>query len=174
LEALLNERLDMPVEVINGGVSGYGNDLELLFYRLEGYKYQPDLVLLSFQSTSDVLENHRDMETRYTGRVYKPFFVLKGGELTLTNWPFPVELVEPPPPQGPVENVKEWLATHLRFYHVVGRFTKQRLDDLAGALRAIGVMDPGLGDTMADDIPVAAYLYAVEYPPEWGEAWAVT
>ncbi len=174
LESLLNECLDMPVEVISGGVWGYGNDLELLFYRLEGYKYQPDLVLLAFQSTSDVLENHREMETRYMGQVYKPFFVLEGGELTLTDWPFPVESMKSPPPQGLVERVKAWLAAHSRFYHVAGRVVKQRLGDLAGVLRAIGVMDPEEKNTIAGGIPMATYVYAVEYPPEWEEAWAVT
>jgi hypothetical protein len=174
LESLLSERLDTPVEVINGGVWGYGNDLELLFYRLEGYKYQPDLVLLAFQSTSDVLENHQEMEAQYMGQVYKPFFVLKDGELTLTDWPFPVERMEPPPPQGPVEYVKAWLVAHSRFYHVAGRLIKERLGSLAGVLRYIGVMDPDQGDTVAGGIPIETYLYAVEYPPEWEEAWTVT
>ena len=174
LETLLNERLSTPVEVINGGHWGYGNDMELLFYRLEGYKYQPDLVLLAFQSTSDVLENHREMETRYMGKVYKPFFVLEDGELTLTDWPFPVELVEPPPPQGSVEHVKAWLAGHSRFYPVAGHFIKRRLRGLADALQGIGAMDSTRSDTTTGDIPTFMYLYAVDYPPEWEEAWAVT
>lgn len=173
-EALLNEGRNAPVEVINGGVWGYGNDLELLFYRLEGYKYRPDLVLLAFQSTSDVLENHQDLETQYMGKIYKPFFVLEDGELTLTNWPFPVESVEPPPPEGSVERAKAWLANHSRFYHVAGRVIKRRLGDLAGVLRAIGAMDPGEGDTEIGGIPMATFVYAAEYPPEWEEAWAVT
>jgi lysophospholipase L1-like esterase len=174
LETLLNERLDMPVEVINGGVWGYGNDLELLFYRLEGRKYRPDLVLLAFQSNSDVLENHQDMETRYMGEVYKPFFVLQEGELTLTNWPFPVESVEPPLPQGTIEHVKAWLAAHSRLYPVAGHFIKRRLPDVAGILRGIGVMGAGQGDTQTGGIPVAMYLYAVDYPPEWEQGWVVT
>ena len=174
LEARLNEWQDRPLKVINGGVWGYGNDLELLFYRLEGYKYQPDLVLLAFQPTSDVLENHREMETQYMGRVYKPFFVLNNGELELTNWPFPVESVESPPPQGPVEHVKAWLASHSRFYHVAGHFIKRRLGSLAGVLRGIGIMDPSERNTVANGIPMAAYLYAVDYTPQWEEAWAVT
>jgi lysophospholipase L1-like esterase len=174
LETQLNERLDAPVEVINGGVWGYGNDLELLFYRLEGYKYQPDLVLLAFQSNSDLLENHREMETQYMGQVYKPFFVLENGELVLTNWPFPVESLEAPPPQGLIEHAKAWLATRSRFYHVAGRFIKERLVDLAGALRSLGVMDPREGNTVTGGIPMATYIYAVDYSPEWEEAWAVT
>jgi len=174
LEKRLNERSDMPIEVINGGVWGYGNDLELLFYRLEGRKYRPDLVLLAFQSTSDVLENHQEMETRYMGEVYKPFFVLEEGELVLVNWPFPVELVEPPPPQGAVEHVKAWLATHSRLYPSAGYFIKRRLPALAGLLRGLGAMDAGLDRGGAGKIPTAMHLYAVDYSPEWEEAWAVT
>lgn len=174
LETLLNERLDASIEVINAGVWGYGNDLELLFYRLEVRKYQPDLVLLAFQSNSDVLENHQELETRYMGEVYKPFFVLKGGGLTLTNWPFPVELVEPPPPQGAVEHVKAWLAAHFRLYPVAGYFIKRRLPDLAGVLRGIGAMTAAQGNARTSEIPMAMYLYAVDCPPEWEEAWAVT
>ncbi len=174
LETLLGERVDAPVEVINGGVWGYGNDLELLFYRLEGYKYQPDLVLLAFQSTSDVLENHREMETRYMGQVYKPFFVFQDGELTLTGWPFPVEQVESPPPQGLLGRVKAWLAGHSRFYHVAGRFIKRRLSSLGDALQGLGLMNPKPGDTFTEGIPMAANIYAPDYSPEWEEAWAVT
>ena len=172
LEVYLNERLDRPVEVINGGVWGYGNDQELLFYRLEGRKYQPDLVLLAFQSTSDVLENHREMETRYMGREYKPFFVLNDGELELVNFPFRVE--PEPPPRGPVERVKRFLAAHSRLYPVAGRFVKARMKEVADWLRKLGVMDPARGERVTGGIPVAMYLYAVEYPPEWEEAWAVT
>jgi hypothetical protein len=174
LEARLNERGRMQVEVINGGVWGYGNDQQLLFYRLEGHKYQPDLVLLAFQSTSDVLENHRELEMRYMGRIYKPFFVLEEGELRLTDWPFPVETVAPPPPRGVLGHVKAWLARHSRFYHVAGRVLKRQLGGLAEMLRAVGLVAPEAQDTFAGGIPLAMYLYAADYPPIWDEAWAVT
>ena len=173
LEARLNERLDRPVEVINGGVWGYGNDQELLFYRLEGRKYRPDLVLLAFQPNSDVLENHRGMETRYMGREYKPFFVLgEDGELELVNFPFRVE--PEPPPRNLLERVKRFLAANSRAYPVVGRYVKARLRGIAGWLQRVGVMDPVPGETVAGGIPMGMYLYAEDYPPEWEEAWAVT
>jgi hypothetical protein len=172
LESLLNERPDRPIEVVNGGVWGYGNDLELLFYRLEGRKYQPDLVLLAFQSTSDVLENHREMETRYMGREYKPFFVLRDGDLELVNFPFRVE--PEPPPRGVVERAKRFLAAHSRLYHVAGRFVKVQMRGLTDWLREIRVVDPAQGNAVAEDIPMAMYLYAVDYSPEWEEAWTIT
>ena len=172
LEARLNEQADMTIEVINGGVWGYGNDQELLFYRLEGRKYQPDLVLLAFQSTSDVLENHRELETRYMGREYKPFFVLNEGKLELVNFPYK----EPPspPPRGVVGRVKRFLFMNSRLYPVAGRFIKKRMQGLREWLQARGLMKPEPGNPVAGGIPMAMYLYAVDYPPEWEEAWAVT
>ena len=45
LEAALAAR-GCPVEVINGGTAGYSTDQEYLFYRDEGRKYAPDVVVL--------------------------------------------------------------------------------------------------------------------------------
>jgi lysophospholipase L1-like esterase len=52
-QELLEARLDAAgglarCEVVNGGVSSYGTDQELLFYETEGRRYDPDLVLLLF------------------------------------------------------------------------------------------------------------------------------
>ena len=63
LEAVLNERSsgEQRYEVINGGVSRFGTDNELLFYQCEGNRYQPDLVVLMFYH-NDVTDNvERDM-----------------------------------------------------------------------------------------------------------------
>lgn len=70
-------------EVINLGVHGYGHDQILIHLQEEGVKYQPDLVVLGFVDA--------DMErNRMNFRDYaKPKFVLKGGDLKLTNSPVP-------------------------------------------------------------------------------------
>ena len=47
LERYLNQHKS-PAEVINTGVSGFGNDEELVLLENEGYKYNPDVVVLSF------------------------------------------------------------------------------------------------------------------------------
>jgi hypothetical protein len=47
VESDLRER-GLPVEMINAGVSGFGTDNELLFFRAEGVRYAPDLVVLVF------------------------------------------------------------------------------------------------------------------------------
>lgn len=46
LERSLN--LHKPAEVINTGVSGFGNDEELVLLENEGFKYNPDVVVLGF------------------------------------------------------------------------------------------------------------------------------
>ncbi len=44
-------------EVINAAVSGYGTDQEFLFLRQEGFKYQPDIVMVLFYLVNDREDN---------------------------------------------------------------------------------------------------------------------
>jgi len=50
-------REDINCEVLNSGVSGYGTDQEYLWFRSEGVKYQPDLVILAFFVLNDPMNN---------------------------------------------------------------------------------------------------------------------
>ena len=70
-------------EVLNLGVHGYGHDQMLLYLKEEGLKYHPDVVVVGFLPD--------DMERNVLAfRDYaKPLFVLKGGQLALTNVPVP-------------------------------------------------------------------------------------
>jgi lysophospholipase L1-like esterase len=45
LEAELGRMFDFPVQVINGGVRGYGTDQSYLYYRERGRRLRPDLVV---------------------------------------------------------------------------------------------------------------------------------
>ncbi|HEY2946401.1 MAG TPA: hypothetical protein VGN09_28470 [Vicinamibacteria bacterium] len=101
------------VEVVNGGTSGYSTDQEYLFYRTEGVRYSPRIVLLFFYY-NDVLYNDRE---RFAGQP-KPLLADTGGGLRLVNDPVPA----PPPaprarraaaPQGSA--LLEWLRDRL-FY----------------------------------------------------------
>lgn len=77
-------------EVINAGVNAYGTDNELLFYQLEGEKYNPDIVFLNMYLANDVYNNQPTLELRFGGQSAKPYFTLNdAGELELQN--FPVE-----------------------------------------------------------------------------------
>jgi hypothetical protein len=89
LESELNENAG-DWEVINAGVNAYGTDNEMLFYRLEGQKYNPEIVFLNMYLANDVYNNHPTLELRYGGQSAKPYFILNDdGELELQN--FPVE-----------------------------------------------------------------------------------
>jgi hypothetical protein len=62
-------------EVVNGGVAGYSTDQEYLFYRDEGHRYEPDLVVLLF--TAD------DLAHSAPGRRGKPHLVAEDGRLVV-------------------------------------------------------------------------------------------
>ena len=70
-------------EVINTGVSGWGTDQELLFLEQEGFKYQPDIVVLTFFIGNDPANNSA---SRQYG-LNKPLFV--DTDLKLVNVPVP-------------------------------------------------------------------------------------
>jgi hypothetical protein len=48
----------ISAEVINAGVSGFGNSEELIFYEQEGIKYNPDILILGFYN-NDLRDNMR-------------------------------------------------------------------------------------------------------------------
>jgi lysophospholipase L1-like esterase len=76
---------ELDVEVINGGVSGYSTDQELLWYQHEGTKYETDLVILVVAG-NDVGDNERLLVSHI---YYKPKFILGDGQLILTGSPIP-------------------------------------------------------------------------------------
>lgn len=86
---VLEERLasdSRPWEVVNTGVSGWGTDQQYLYFRSEGVRYRPDVVVLAFYLNNDPLE----ISASATYGMGKPYF-------TSTNLgkPYP-----PGPPSG--------------------------------------------------------------------------
>jgi hypothetical protein len=80
---VLEASLGPPFEVINLGVPGYSTDQELLLLEQQGWKYQPDLVVLA-SSYRDVWGNG----SRYSAdtMVGKPLFIMDAeGNLSLSN-----------------------------------------------------------------------------------------
>ena len=76
-------RDQMPVEVINTGVSGWGTDQQYLFFANEGIKYTPDIVVLAFYLGNDPINCTRSIQYG----LHKPVFIdLK---LSLANVPVP-------------------------------------------------------------------------------------
>jgi lysophospholipase L1-like esterase len=82
--SMLKEMLGEGYEVINAASIGYGTDQEYLFFRREGVKYRPDIVIAGF-SAGDIYDVTCSM--RYG--TYKPFFRLEDGRLRLHNTPVP-------------------------------------------------------------------------------------
>ena len=120
---LLENYLD-GVEVLNGGVSGYGLDQILLNYAQNGSKLNPDLVLLYLPHFS----GHRHMhDVRFGER--KPQFVLENSGLRLVN-----DLPERPPQPAPLwpTPLTGWIEERSVLAElIVHRLTKliNRLDD---------------------------------------------
>ncbi len=85
LEAWLIDSLGRPVEVLNAGVGGWGTDQEAIFYVAEGFRYQPDIVLLAFFIRNDAVNSYRPLEiARNGGSQQKEFFSLSStGQLIL-------------------------------------------------------------------------------------------
>ena len=81
LEARLRES-GCPSEVINGATQAYSTDQEYLFYRSEGARYQPSLVLLFFYWNDVIYSDRQD----YFGTP-KPAFEMGGGALRLHRYP---------------------------------------------------------------------------------------
>lgn len=93
LETRLAESLARPVEVINAGVGGWGTDQEAIFYVAEGFRYEPDIVLLAFFVRNDAVNNYGPLEiARNSGSQQKEFF-----SLSPTG-----ELIPPPVQETPV------------------------------------------------------------------------
>lgn len=87
-------------EVINGGVSRFGTDNEILFYDFEGRKYDPDGVILFF-FYNDLYDN-----------VEKPYFLLQDGT---------IQPVDPKPMNtlGPAGELRGWLWDQFHFYRLL-------------------------------------------------------
>jgi hypothetical protein len=114
LEAGLR-RAGRRAEVINGATLAYSTDQEYLFYRSEGVRYLPRVVLLFFYY-NDVVYNDRE---DYFGRA-KPAFDAGPAGLTLRRYPVrrsrPPEPIEAPPPEPARARsaLVQWLAERLR------------------------------------------------------------
>lgn len=112
------------VEVINLGVSGYGVDQELLTLRLNGFRYEPDLVLAYVAHYGD----QRHMHSERWGKE-KPRFELIDGELVLENSPVkrqPVTLI------SRLETMQERVMYHSRVFRAI-RYVYRRITNTTNA-----------------------------------------
>jgi hypothetical protein len=173
METLLTST-ERPVEVINAGVGGWGTDQEATFFAIEGFRYQPDVVLLCFFPHNDVLNNYRPLESaRVHGAVQKPFFHLEEGRLIEPTFPFePVEAPRRPAP--PLLSTGEWLNGYLASYRLVAPYLRE-IPVVMRSLGATGLLG-GMAAFMADDpdVPLMYDLYREPLRTEWEDAWQLT
>jgi hypothetical protein len=159
MEAILTRASGRPVEVINGGVFGYGTTQEYLLLDQEGAKYQPDLVVLFFCHCNDLANNNYRLELIGADpkRALKPYFDLSdnGDELLLI----------PAPPPSARTSLRERLRDYSMLYNVIetGVVYKFELQNPQEAFNGVdGLLDPVRGKF--DSKPTG----------EWDRAWRIT
>ena len=147
------------IEVINTGVGGYSTTNELLFYRSEGRKYRPDLVLLAFNTENDAMENSRPLVQEVPAYYLdKPFFIFEQGRLVLRNFP----MAQTPQPWRALDDVERSIARHSILYRFLHSLGLPRISTMA---HAASDPTPPLG---------LVGLLQKDYPPVWEDAWRVT
>ncbi|GAB4263815.1 MAG: hypothetical protein Kow0080_02480 [Candidatus Promineifilaceae bacterium] len=165
-------------QTVNAAVNGYGTDNELVFYREEGFKYEPDVVVLAVYLANDVYNNSRVLDLRTGGQRHKPFFTLdENGALVIHNYP--------------VENTDSFwvnVGTFLKKHFQLPRFIAQTLS-LRGAspdwLKPVVALFSGGGEADKGDTAVSANnsppvrttpvtICDAAYTPEIEEAWNIT
>lgn len=149
LERLLNENSkELKFEVLNSGVMGYGTVNEFLYFNYEGYKYEPDIVILAFFSSNDFKENY----CKLSGGS-QPCYALVGNQLELKNFPYEY-----------AREKKEIIRSRLRKYCKACFFIKYLKNTIIKKHRR----------PQKEDIPEFFIKYSTDYPLEWKEVVLVT
>jgi len=130
LAEILEDRTELPVEVVNAGVSGWGTADELVWLRRVGLDLGPDLVLVAMTLHNDVSDN---LELRHHDVV--------------DGVPRPRPQVEMPLRDYVPLEVKGWLAAHSQLYRLVtetlrGREIRTRAGALSSHVTALMRREP--------------------------------
>jgi hypothetical protein len=76
LEAARNPRGTGRHEVLNAGVGGWGTGQQLVYLRAEGYRYQPDLVVVLLYLGNDIFDNSYVLQGR-PKNPHEPYFAFR-------------------------------------------------------------------------------------------------
>jgi lysophospholipase L1-like esterase len=163
LESDLRAR-GLPVEVVNGGVAAFGTDNELEFFRAEGMRYSPDLVVLVFNVVNDVAENSPVLHARVYSRnpeypLPKTYFHLDSTGRLVAD--------APSRPAAGLPAISLWKEAEARLYLV------RALHRLVSRPSPVPLPAPTSAPLSAIDLTP----YDVEMPPPdqlWSNAWQVT
>lgn len=191
LETLLGDSLGRPVEVINGGVGGWGTDQEAIFYVAEGFRYQPEVVLLAFFIRNDAVNNYGPLElASASGSQQKQFFTLSASRELI---PPPVQEAEAqaeakevimsgnaPQPSAQLDHSPLLLplADTLWRWSALYRLVVPYLRDLPPVVQQVGSSGilGGEGVVRAGHPTTPVHFYTYESPPnkDFEAAWQVT
>lgn len=156
---LERELAPAAVEVVNSGHAGYGTDNELLFYRHEGRRYRPDLVLLAFTTENDVYENSYELLTRIRFPYPpKPHFELRQGRIVQV----PIGIAPPSRLLRWLGRVQRMLYRQSLFYRFLLTLGLPRVVQPAWAAPDALMQAGQLGSLLRDP------------PREWSNAWYLT
>jgi len=150
-------------EVLNGGTIGYSTDQELLFYREEGRRYSPDVVVVLF-CWNDIYFNT-------TGEQGKPFFELIDGQLVLRNSPVPPpgsgSWVRAPEPRQ--QTVRPWRRSMA--LRLLSNQTEKGNPELHRFLAKLGVVEPAKGKL---PVPIDLWPTEIGHDAEVDKMWDIT
>jgi hypothetical protein len=188
LEKQLTGSLGRPVEVINAGVGGWGTDQEAIFYVAEGFRYNPEIVLLAFFIRNDAANNYGPLELASTGgSQQKQFFTLSpDGELI----PPPVQEAEAkfeakeslsetqpvtrPENKPPLLGVADMLWNRLALYRLIVPY----LRDIPAVVQTLGPSGLLGGEAVvrAHHPTTPVHFLVYQSPPDerYEAAWALT
>jgi lysophospholipase L1-like esterase len=163
LEQLLHAP-DRPVEVLNGGTAGWGTDNELLFFTAEGRRYDPDLVVLIFNLSNDVSDNHAELYRRSHE---------EGGHEVLGK--AYAKLNDAGRPLFDFHRLAEYLADESRKDEKRERSLWFRLTKTFYLLRLVDRrLDPAPAPRPLAGLPTTMQVHFVPPGEEWQQAWRTT
>lgn len=186
LEKRLAEQLGRSVEVINAGVGGWGTDQEAIFYVAEGFRYEPEVVLLAFFGRNDVVNNYGPLELASNGGIQdKEFFSLSpDGELMMPPIEDEVhaeveqETVAPESASEKAGPPLLGLADTLWRRSTLYRFIMPRLRDIPPVVQRLGPSGILGGEAVIrakhPTIPVSFFVYQSPPAEEFAAAWQLT
>ncbi len=188
LEQKLIDELNRPVEVINAGVGGWGTDQEAIFYVAEGFRYEPDIVLLAFFIRNDVVNNYGPLEiARNGGNQQKEFFTLSPDGTLI---PPPVEEIANAEAQ-PIETISPELAASddsdpilldvadiLWRTSALYRVVMPNLRNIPGVVQILGPSGILGGEAVVranhPSIPIPFFVYQDPPNEDFEAAWSLT
>jgi hypothetical protein len=179
VEACLGQQLAQPVEIINGGVSGYNTADEYLFYHYEGVRYNPDLVLLLLYVGNDFAGLERDITKERLVAGFGGYrFSLEDGQLkkVWVSWETPAD--------GQTPAGVLFLRNYSRLYRILAHPESKIYgwyrDTVNDWLQRLAPSTTGSDDDdETQSLPWHYYLHFKDFannpasPPKLREIWAV-